>query len=158
MTDSIRLRDVTAADLPIFFEHQSDADAIYMAAFTPTDSADRDAFMARWNRFLDDETITIQTILFDGQVAGSVSSFEESGRREVTYWIGKHYWGKGIATRALSAFLAHVKTRPLFARAAKDNLPSLRVLGKCGFVISGEDKGFAHARDTVIEEYILTLL
>ena len=158
MTGDVLLRNVTADDLPIFFEQQRDADANYMAAFTAKDPSDRDAFMAHWTRILGDTATINQTILFDGQVAGSVSCFEESGRREVSYWLGKHYWGKGIATSALSAFLSHVKERPLYARAAKDNIASLRVLGKCGFTVIGEDKGFANARGKEVEEFLLTRL
>jgi len=125
MSSDVLLREVTADDLPIFFEHQLDPEANHMAAFTAKDPADRDAYMARWTRILGDETISSQTILFKGQVAGSVSTFEESGRREVTYWIGKQYWGKGIATSALEAFLGRLATRPLYARVAKDNAASL---------------------------------
>jgi len=158
MDGDVRLRDVTSDDLAIFFEQQRDPDANYMAAFTPRDPSDRDAFVARWAGILGNETGTIQTVLFDGQVAGSVLSYQESGRREVSYWIGKEYWGRGVATRALAAFLAHVVTeRPLYARAAKDNLASLRVLHTCGFTIRGEDKGFANARGHEIEEYMLIL-
>jgi RimJ/RimL family protein N-acetyltransferase len=90
-------------------------------------------------------------------VAGSVASFEDFGQLEVTYWLGREFWGKGIATRALASLLAFQTTRPIYARAAKDNAASLRVLQKCGFVITGEDKGYANARGQVIEEYILTL-
>ncbi len=81
----------------------------------------------------------------------------EFGKPEVSYWIGKPYWGKGVATRALSAFLFHVKVRPLYARVAKDNIASLRVLEKCGFARIGEDKGFANARGEEVEEFILRL-
>lgn len=157
-TSGVLLRDVMTSDLPIFFEQQLDADANYMAAFTAKDPADREAFMARWTRILGDETSTIQTVLFNGQVAGSVLIYEdEEGRPEVSYWLGKPYWGKGVATRALLAFLLRVKTRPLYARAAKDNFASLRVLEKCGFTRIGEDKGFANARGEEIEEFILKL-
>ena len=45
MTNDVLLRDVTEADLPIFFEQQDSA-ANHMAAFTAKDPADRDAFMA----------------------------------------------------------------------------------------------------------------
>jgi len=157
MTNDLDLRDVTEDDLPIFFEQQLDPDANYMAAFTVKDPADRDVFMVRWRRILGDESITIKTILVDGQVVGSVLSFEQFGEREVSYWIGKEYWGKSIATQALSEFLKHIKPRPLYARAAKDNIASIRVLQKCGFTITGEDKGFANARGAEIEEFILTL-
>ncbi len=157
-TSDILLRDVMRSDLPIFFDQQLDPDANHMAAFTAKDPSDRDAFMAHWSRILGDETSTIQTILFDGQVAGSVLSYvDEDGQLEVSYWIGKPYWGKGVATRALSAFLKHIEVRPLYARAAKDNIGSLRVLEKCGFARIGEDKGFANARSEEIEEFILRL-
>ena len=78
------------------------------------------------------------TILLEGQVAGSIVSFAQSGKLQVGYWIGRSYWGQGIATKALSAFLGHVKARPLYAHVAKHNIASLRVLEKCGFTICGE--------------------
>ena len=89
-TSDMLLRDVMRSDLPIFFDQQLDPDANHMAAFTAKDPSDRDAFLAHWSRILGDETITIQTILFDGQVAGSVLSYEDEDERpEVSYWIGK---------------------------------------------------------------------
>ena len=158
-TQGVQLRDVIESDLPILFEQQLDPDANYMAAFTARDPTDRDAFMAHWARILNDKTTTNQTILFNGQVAGSVACYkdEEFGEMEITYWIGKEYWDKGIATRALSKLLDHVAVRPLFGRAAKDNVASLRVMQKCGFIICGDGKGFAYARGKEIEEYILKL-
>ena len=154
----IRLRDVEVDDLPLFFEHQRDPEANWMAAFTRKDPADRDAFMAHWTKILEDEATTIQTILFNGSVAGSVSSYvDEDEHLEVTYWIGKPSWGKGIATCALSAFLEHNKVRPLYARAAADNAASLRVLEKCGFVRIGTNRDFANARGQEIEEVLLKL-
>lgn len=155
---SIVLRDVTMSDLPIFFDQQLDSEANWMAAFTAKDPTDRDAFMAHWTRNLGNETGTIQTILFNGQVAGSISSYvDEDEQLEVSYWLGKPYWGKGIATRALSAFLDHIKVRPLYARAAKNNTRSLRVLEKCGFTITGEGSGFSNARGEEVEEFLLRL-
>jgi RimJ/RimL family protein N-acetyltransferase len=158
LPSNVVLREVQAEDLPLFFEHQQDPEANYMAAFTAKDPTDQQAFMAHWTRILGDATITNRTILVEGQVAGSVASYEETaGRPEVTYWIGKPYWGKGIATAALRALLAQVTTRPIYARVAKDNRASLRVLEKCGFTIIDEDKGFANARGQEIEEWLLQL-
>jgi RimJ/RimL family protein N-acetyltransferase len=157
-TKSIVLRDVMMSDLPIFFDQQLDPEANRMAAFTRKDPADRDAFMAHWAKILRDETITIQTILFDGQVAGSVLSYvDEDGQREVSYWIGRPYWGKGVATRGLLAFLDHIKVRPLYARVAQDNIGSLRVLEKCRFTRIGEGRGFSEARGQEVEEFLLRL-
>jgi RimJ/RimL family protein N-acetyltransferase len=131
------LREVKEDDLPVFFEHQLDPDATRMAAFPPRD---RNAFMAHWTRIMADETVIKKTILFDGDVAGNVVSFVRSGEREVGYWIGKNYWGRGVATQALSEFLDHVEARPLYGHVARHNGASIRVLQKCGFRISGEEQ------------------
>src|SRR5689334_3061826 len=104
---NVVLREVHAEDLPLFFERQQDPVANSMAAVTAKDPTDQQAFMAHWTRILGDATTTIRTILIEGRVAGSVSSYEETaGHHEVTYWLGKPYWGKGIATAALRALLA----------------------------------------------------
>ena len=157
MARDVALRDVTGGGLSIFFDQQLDSTANHMAAFTCEDPAARDAFDAHWTKILGDDTIATKTIVFGGNVAGHVASVERFGQPEVTYWIGKEYWGNGVATRALLAFLEYVKVRPLYARAAKDNVASLRVLEKCGFVIAGQDKGFSNARGEEVEEFILTL-
>ena len=154
MTNDVLLRDITESDLPIFFEQQLDPDATEMAAFP---SRDRDAFMAHWAKVMADDSVILKTILFNERVAGNMVSFEISGKREVGYWIGKEYWGKGIATRALTVFLDHVKTRPLYAHVARHNIGSRRVLEKCGFTIVGEDKGFSDVRGQEVEEFILKL-
>lgn len=155
--EMIQLREVVEDDLPIFFAQQQDPEANQMAAFTAKDPSDRDAFMAHWAKILANETALNKTILFEGQVAGNVAKFEFDGEPHVAYWLGKEYWGKGIATAALGELLQRVSTRPLYARAVKDNIGSIRVLQKCGFVIVGEDKGFANARGAEVEEFILKL-
>jgi RimJ/RimL family protein N-acetyltransferase len=159
MTSDVLLRDVTEGDLPIFFNQQLDPAANRMAAFTAKDPADSAAFTAKWAKILGDKSSTNRTILFGGQVAGSIGAFVApwSGQREVTYWIGREFWGKGIATKALAVFLSAVTARPLYARAAKDNIASLRVLEKCGFTITGYERGFANARGEEVEEVVLEL-
>ena len=159
MANELFLRNVVNDDLPLFFEYQMDPEADYMAAFTAKDRTSQEAFMAHWHRILADKTNIIQTIIFNGQVVGSVSSYEDEGKPEVTYWLGKEYWGKGIATRALKEFLTQRnQIRPIYARVAKDNLGSRRVLEKCSFRIIGESKGFANARGQEIEEFLLELV
>ena len=154
MIDTVFLRDVTESDLPIFFEQQLDPDATEMAAFP---SRDREAFMTHWAKIMVDDSVILKTVLFNEHVAGNMVSFEMSDKREVGYWIGKEYWGKGIATKALTMFLDYVKARPLYAHVAKHNIGSRRVLEKCGFVIVGEDKGFPDVRGQEVEEFILKL-
>jgi RimJ/RimL family protein N-acetyltransferase len=157
VTGRVVLRDVSPDDLPIFFEQQLDAAANHMAAFSAKDPADRDAFDAKWAKILADDTLTVKTILFEERVAGNVACHCWLGEPEVCYWLGRPFWGKGIATAALADFLHSVERRPLYARVAKDNLASLRVLEKCGFAACGCGKGFAHARGMEVEEVILKL-
>jgi RimJ/RimL family protein N-acetyltransferase len=154
MTNEVHLRAVEDGDLPVLFAHQLDPEATRMAAFP---SRDHDAFMAHWAkiRATPEETIT-RTILYQGQVAGNIGSWVQAGKREVGYWLGREFWGRGIASAALNQFLADIKTRPLQAHVIKHNVASIRVLQKCGFVITGREKS-PDATGTEIEEIILTL-
>ncbi len=154
MRNHVQLRDVIETDLPIFFEQQMDPEATQMAALP---SRGRQAFMAHWTRILGSRFILVKTILFDGAVAGNIVCFDQLGERDVGYWLGKEYWGKGIATQALMEFLRYEATRPLYARVAKHNIASRRVLEKCGFTVSGEDSFYSEAWGKNIEEYILML-
>jgi RimJ/RimL family protein N-acetyltransferase len=154
----VALRDVLEEDLPVFFEQQLDPQANFMAAFTAKDPQDREAFDRHWARIMTDPTVIIKTALRNGLVLGSVLSYEDEGHPEVSYWLGKEYWGQGLATQALRAFLEQGnQTRPIYARVAKDNLASRRVLEKCGFVQVEVTRGFANARDQEIEEVLMVL-
>jgi RimJ/RimL family protein N-acetyltransferase len=134
---NVSLRDVQESDLATFYAHQLDPEATRMAAFP---SRDWDAFTAHWAKIMTSTTGTIQTVIFDESVAGNIGCWEDSGEKLVGYWIGREYWGKGIATAALSEFLKRVLDRPLVARVAKHNVASIRVLEKCGFTIAGEEE------------------
>ena len=152
-THEILLRDVIEDDLPIFYEQQLDPDAIQMAAFP---ARNQEAFFGHWKKSMSNPTVLLKTALFDGHVAGYVVSWDQSGEREIGYWVGKEYWGKGVATQALTLFLGYVKSRPLFAHVAKHNIASRRVLEKCGFNISRDDE-VSDEGGKIIEEYIMTL-
>ena len=154
LTSDIRLREVTDDDLPIFFEHQRDPEANQMAAFP---ARDWDAFMAHWAKIRADVALTTRAILLDGQVVGNIGSWEHDGKRLVSYWIGKSYWGRGVATRALSAFLGVVKARPLYAYVAKHNIGSIRVLEKCGFTMCREETEPLGPPSDGVEELVFKL-
>jgi len=151
------LREVRDEDLPLLFEQWTDPIAEHMAAFTTPDQADWDAFERRWSRLRADESVITRAIVVDGEVTGTIGSWGDPGERELTYWIGRSHWGKGIATGALSAFLAVDLSRPLHARIAYDNVASRRVLEKCGFHFIATERGFAQARSAEIEEQVLRL-
>lgn len=153
----IALRAVHDSDLPVFFRLMNDPVALRMAAFTPEDPADRAGFDAHWARTRTSPGVDVRTVLADGDVVGSAAVYGEPGEREVTYWIDRAYWGRGIATAALRILLEQIPERPLYARAAADNAGSRRVLEKCGFAQSARARGFAHARGEEIDEVVLVL-
>ena len=153
----VALRPVHDSDLDAFFEQMRDPESVRMAAFTPQDPDDRNAFDAHMTRVRSSPGITMRAVTCDGRLAGSIASFPEGGHVEVTYWIDRPAWGKGVATQALALLLDEVPARPLYARAASDNAGSLRVLQKCGFRAVGTEKSFAAGRNEDIEETILRL-
>jgi len=128
-----------------------------MAAFTAADPSDREAFSRRWARILADDGVVKRTILVAGEVAGHVACFERDGVPEVTYWVARSFWGRGVATAALGALLREHAPRPLYARVAADNAASRRVLEKSGFVAVGRERGFAPGRGEETDELVLEL-
>jgi RimJ/RimL family protein N-acetyltransferase len=151
---TITLREVVESDLPAFFEHQLDPEATRMAAFP---SRDEGAFYEHWKKILVNPDVVTRTILQNGAVVGNVGHFVKGGEPLVGYWIGRAYWGRGIATRGLALFLDVVKRRPLFARVAKHNLGSIRVLEKCGFTVIGAEIEPAEPGAESIEEFVMKL-
>jgi RimJ/RimL family protein N-acetyltransferase len=131
------IREVQPQDISIFFEQQDDPVASAMAAFP---SRDRAAHDAHWAKLLADDSLITRTIVEDGQVVGNIGCWVADGERSVGYWIGRSYWGRGYATRALADLLAVVPGRPVHVRVAEHNVASLRVLAKCGFSIVGEER------------------
>jgi len=141
------LRDVVESDLDAFYEHQREPEANEMAIFP---ARERETFDAHWRRILADDSAIQKTIVHDGQVAGNIGCWRQEGRRFVGYWIGKDFWGKGLATRALRELTTEVTERPVHAWVATSNVGSIRVLEKCGFVRVG-------SRTTDVEELLYEL-
>ncbi|MFG1840180.1 GNAT family N-acetyltransferase [Micromonospora sp. NPDC049175] len=156
MTSQLRLRRVLEDDLVEFFLYQQDPEATRMAAFVAKDPSDRREFAGHWARVLTNPANRVRTVEVDGEVVGYVSAFPVEDQTEVSYWIDRERWGRGYATAALAALLREVP-RPVHARAAKDNAASLAVLRKCGFVVVGEDSGYANGRGEDVEEWLLEL-
>ncbi len=145
------LREVREEDLPIFFEHQNTPEAYRMAAFPPRE---REAFMLHWRtKVLGDVAARKRAIVVDGRVAGNIGSWDADGKRLVGYWIGREYWGRGIATAALLEFSCEEPIRPLWAYVAVQNRGSIRVLQKCGFRQSSDIEVGADG----VEEYCFRL-
>jgi RimJ/RimL family protein N-acetyltransferase len=153
----IALRELEDADLDRVFDQMRDPESVRMAAFTANDPDDRAEFDDRMRRIRSNPEVLIRAVTYDGELAGTIGSFVMDGDTEVTYWIDRDLWGRGIATRALALLLELVPTRPLFARAASDNAASLRVLRKAGFTDIGTETSYANARGEEIQETLLRL-
>jgi RimJ/RimL family protein N-acetyltransferase len=124
------LREVRPGDLDALFEQQREPEGVAMAVFP---ARDREAFDEHWRKVLANERNVVRVIDVDGEVAGNIGSWEQDGRQLVGYWLGRDFWGRGLATAAL-AELAQELPRPLHAWVASSNAGSIRVLEKCGFV------------------------
>ncbi|WP_327402585.1 GNAT family N-acetyltransferase [Streptomyces sp. NBC_01288] len=153
----ISLRETQAPDLPIFWEHLTDPEMQHMAAATRKYHYDRGHFDQYWAKVRSDTARLLRTVLADGVVAGHAVVAGSPSEREVSYVIGRAHWGRGIASQALAELIELEGTRPLHATAAADNAGSIRVLEKCGFVMTGRSRHFARARGQEIDVVHLTL-
>ena len=148
------LRDVEPSDVDVFFEHQSDPESAAMAVFP---ARDRDAVGAHWRRLLADHSLVTRTIVADGAVAGNIGCWTQDGLRLVGYWVGRDFWGRGLATTALAELAAEIPERPLHAWVAATNVGSIRVLEKCGFVEIDRHAEHNERVGRVIEEILYRL-
>ncbi len=80
-----------------------------------------------------------------GEVVGVCGLLEITPRRvaEIGYWIGRPYWGRGLATEAVAGTLRFsfgtLLLREVFAKCLADNHGSRRVLEKNGFRYAGSE-------------------
>jgi ribosomal-protein-alanine N-acetyltransferase len=91
-----------------------------------------------------DPPLSLVIIVDDRAVGGvGLQPMTDVNRRtaEIGYWIGAAFWGRGIATEAVTlvtdwAFGAHGFLR-IFAQPFAGNLASRRVLEKAGYELEG---------------------
>ena len=154
VTPVVRLRKVEDRDLDVFFDHQADPQAVEMAAFP---ARDKDQFDAHWVKVRADDTNVLRTIVADGLVAGNIGSWQQDGQQFLGYWVGREFWGRGVATKALALLVDEVSVRPLYAHVVVHNVGSIRVLEKSGFRRDRGQEATAPATDDGIEELTFVL-
>jgi len=154
LSSLVSLREIRPADIAVFYEHQLEPEATAMAAFPARDLI---AHNTHWGKVLANPTVTARAILVEGKVAGQIGSWEEDGQRLVGYWLGRAFWGKGVATAALQEFLKVDPQRPLRAHVATHNHGSIRVLEKCGFSRAGVERGVSIRGGPPVDELIMEL-
>jgi RimJ/RimL family protein N-acetyltransferase len=153
----VALRPIDDSDLDALFDQMRDPESVRMAAFTAKDPNDREAFDTHMSKARASADGTLRAVIRGGRLVGSIASFVMDGDTAITYWIDRSVWGQGVASQALALLLDTVQVRPLYARAASDNVGSLRVLKRAGFTIVGTEISYANARSTEIEETVLRL-
>lgn len=152
--NAIRLRAVETDDLPTLYRYQLDPEANRMAAVNPRNL---ETFYAHWAKTFNNPHVIARAILSDGVLVGHIACFRADEKDNVGYWVGKQYWGRGIASRALALLLEEVTTRPLYARVASHNVASLRVLTRFGFVVTRYQVSPPDERYLECEEAVLVL-
>ncbi|WP_394130512.1 GNAT family N-acetyltransferase [Shewanella maritima] len=146
---AIELRPVIERDLECLFRFQDDPIANDMADFP---ARDRQAFMAHWqqNILANPDAIAEGIWLITGPapvLVGSIVSWSIDHsvddqntpsllpvEQYVGYWIGREYWGQGIASQALAKFSNMMISRPLLAWVVQHNIGSITVLKRNGFI------------------------
>ncbi|GAA3298430.1 GNAT family N-acetyltransferase [Glutamicibacter nicotianae] len=152
----MQLREVRPSDLDAFFAHQQEPEANLMAAYQARNPADRAVFDHHWNSILNDPNVLVRTIEHEGDVVGSILVFDGEVP-EINFWTSTKYWGKGLTTSAVEAFLAEYTKRPLTAHVVQDNLGSIKVLERRGFKTIGTEQIFSNARAEVVTENVMQL-
>ena len=139
------LREVRSEDIPVFHQYQDDPAATALAGVPRRDP---EAYEAHWAKLRADQQVLLRTIVTDeGAVAGQLLSFPRDGLREIGYWLGREYRGRGLATASLAQFLPLVAERPVYGVVNEANTASARVLERNGFVLAERRAGEPSAMD-----------
>lgn len=154
----IELRDLDEDDLDAVFEMMRDPEGVAMAAFTADDPDDRAAFDAWMARQRGNADVLYQVVTENGGFAGTAAAFTIDGDREVSFWIARHAWNRGVATAALRLLVSREPVRPLFARAAAHNVASIAVFHHAGFTEVSRNTAYAPGLGREVEEIVFALL
>lgn len=148
------LQKTTVGDLETLFIFQADEESNRVAAFNSADPKDKKAYLDKWTGIVANPEVNMQTIFIDDVLVGSVIHFDLGDETNVSYWIERKHWGKGIASKALQQFISTTDKQTLYGMVAFDNIGSQKVLERNGFVRIGAEKGFANGRGEEIEEFV----
>ena len=127
----LQLRNIKPTDLERLYQFQADPLANEMADFP---ARDHSAFFEHWQtNILSNTDIAAKAIIVDNDIVGSIVLWQSEQQWLLGYWLGREFWGKGIASNALRVFLSEQTQRPIIAEVTELNLGSIKVLEKNGF-------------------------
>ena len=144
-TDRLILRRWRENDAEALFKYASDDRVSEMALWPRHTSVDMSREVIK-NFFLPNPFTLAMVLKETGEPIGCIGIVPEgdehfkplTNEREVGYWIGCPYWGKGLTTEALSALTVFcresLRLDSLLITTNAKNIASQRVAEKCGFV------------------------
>ena len=109
----------------------------------------------RWIAELSDVEVAWSILHSRALIGVCGMSADGQGSAEIGYWIGRPQWGRGFATEAGRAVVAHCfQTAGIGVLTCShfiDNAASARVIGKLGFRYAGCDRRWCEARQMEVE-------
>jgi ribosomal-protein-alanine N-acetyltransferase len=113
-----------------------------------------------------EETQCARAIIVDGEVAGSIGAFLDSGlyckNAEIAYWLGSQFWNRGIMSLVIEKFADHVflnyAVERIYARPFVRNIGSRKALEKAGFEPEGILRKSAFKDGQSMDTYMYSLL
>ena len=117
----------------------------------------------QWIAYCKEQEIVVNfAIIYEDQLAGSIGCVPQKDvyRKsiEVGYFVGEHFWGKGIATESVRILLDYIKTRfnvvRIYAEVFEHNKASMKVLQKNGFYLESIRRKAAIKNNIIIDDYV----
>lgn len=146
-TQRLRLRTPRPADAPRIAKYAGDFDVAKMTTRMPHpyQLSDAEGFLRQLHNPLGKD---MAVFAIDAECEGLVGMigfhWNDEGKPEMGYWLGKPFWGQGFATEAARAALKWARDgwgrKVIYAGHFADNPASGAVLMKCGFLYTGDVK------------------
>ena len=110
-------------------------------------------------------TASIFAITIDNKPLGSVGLHLQSDilrkNAEIGYWLAEEHWGKGIVADAINQIITYgfenLDIVRIFARIYGTNIPSQKVVEKCGFKLEGKYEKTIFKNNEFLDELIYAI-
>lgn len=170
ITNRLKLEQVSLNDLPNIHDLHSDPEVDkYNTLGIPANIEDTEQVLRRWLKHherLERKSYTYAIRLLDsGQFAGLIAlntGKPDYRNAEVWYKLNPRYWNKGYVSEALTALLGFgftsLNLHRIEAGVAVENLASIRVLEKAGFLREGRKRKLLPIRGEWSDNYFYAIL
>ena len=165
-TASLTLREWKETDAPRVQKILQNQNVTRMLSGSPHPYTQADAEVFLQSRIPDDVSQALHwAIELQGEVVGGIGARPLHETPVMGWWLSEAHWRKGImyeAVREVLRYLLLERELPkVFADAFSDNIGSLRLIRKLGFVHTGQSEGGSRARaegNYPTEEFLISPL